>query len=244
MTHIDRRTEWRHCDIHRVNDRVRRLCTDIGSHRDAPASTWRREADRARRRHVGERTALRRARRAGRSSAGRSPRPTIGAAADPMAPVAVISYSFWQRRFGGAARRRSAASLTVERVPFTIVGVAPPDFFGVDVGRTFDVAIPIGTEPLIRGKESSLDRRSNWWLSVMIRLKAEQSLEAGDSAHPRRRSRRFAKRRCRRTGARRTRTLPQGRLLADPRGHRRVGAAPALPPAADDDHGGRRRWSC
>ena len=58
-----------------------------------------------------------------------------------------------------AARPTSIGrTLTVERVPFTIVGVTPPDFFGADVGRAFDVAIPIGTEPLIRGKESSLDR--------------------------------------------------------------------------------------
>jgi putative ABC transport system permease protein len=99
----------------------------------------------------------------------------------PDGPVAVISYSFWQRRFGGAADT-IGRSLTVERVPFTIVGVAPPDFFGVDVGRTFDVAIPIGTEPLIRGKESSLDRRSNWWLNIMIRARAGQSLEAVEVA--------------------------------------------------------------
>jgi predicted permease len=99
----------------------------------------------------------------------------------PDGPVAVISYNFWQRRFGGAADT-IGRSLTVERVPFIIVGVAPPDFFGVDVGRTFDVAIPIGTEPLIRGKESSLDRRSNWWLNIMIRARPGQSLEAAEAA--------------------------------------------------------------
>lgn len=68
----------------------------------------------------------------------------------PDGPVAVISYSLWQRRFNGAVDV-IGRSLIVERVPFTIVGVMPPEFFGVDVGRTFDVAIPIGTEPLIRG---------------------------------------------------------------------------------------------
>ena len=99
----------------------------------------------------------------------------------PDGPVAVISYTFWQRRFGGAADT-IGRSLTVERVPFTIVGVTPPGFFGVDVGRTFDVAIPIGTEPVIRGKESSLDRRSNWWLNIMIRARPGQSLEAAEAA--------------------------------------------------------------
>jgi predicted permease len=99
----------------------------------------------------------------------------------PDGPVAVISYDFWQRKFGGAAGV-IGRSLTVERIPFTIVGVTPPGFFGVDVGRTFDVAIPIGTEPIIRGKESSLDRRSNWWLNVMVRLRPGQSIESAQAA--------------------------------------------------------------
>jgi putative ABC transport system permease protein len=99
----------------------------------------------------------------------------------PDGPVAVISYSFWQRHFGGAADV-IGRSLPVERVPFTIVGVTPPDFFGLDVGRTFDVAIPIGAEPLMRGRESALDRRSYWWLYIMIRLRPGQTLEAATAA--------------------------------------------------------------
>ena len=122
----------------------------------------------------------------------------------PDGPVAVISYSFWQRRFDGAADV-VGRTLAVERVPFTIVGVAPPQFFGVEVGRTFDVAIPIGTEPLIRGKESSLDRRSNWWLSMMVRLKEGQSLAGRRRRRCAASRRRSVRRRCRRTGARRTR---------------------------------------
>jgi predicted permease len=99
----------------------------------------------------------------------------------PDGAVAVISYSFWQRRFGGAADA-IGHTLTIERVPFTIVGVTPPDFFGPEVGRAFDVAIPIGDEPLIRGKESFLDGRSTWWLTVMARLKTGQSLDAATAA--------------------------------------------------------------
>ena len=95
----------------------------------------------------------------------------------PDGPVAVISYGFWQRRFGGATDA-IGRSLTVERVPFTIVGVAPPQFFGVDVGRTFDVALPIGTVTLIRGARA-LEQRSSWWLRVMFRLKPGQTAEAG-----------------------------------------------------------------
>src|SRR5262249_9374429 len=99
----------------------------------------------------------------------------------PDGPVAVISYRYWQSKDSGAAGVMGRA-LTIERVPFTIVGVVPPEFFGIEVGRTFDIAIPFGTEPLIRGKESALDRRSSWWLSIAVRLKPGQSLDAGTGA--------------------------------------------------------------
>jgi predicted permease len=97
----------------------------------------------------------------------------------PGGPVAVISHGLWQRRFGGDADVIGRV-LTVERVPYTIVGVTAPEFFGLEIGRTFDVAIPIGTEPLVRGAESLLDRRSAWWLRVMLRLTPEQTVESVD----------------------------------------------------------------
>jgi predicted permease len=99
----------------------------------------------------------------------------------PDGPVAVVSYAFWQRRFGGAADvvgRR----LTLERIPFTIVGVMPPGFFGPNVGKQPDVVLPMGAEPLVRGKESTLDSRDYWWLSVMVRLKPGQSIDAATDA--------------------------------------------------------------
>jgi putative ABC transport system permease protein len=96
-------------------------------------------------------------------------------------PVAVISYSFWQRRYGGAADV-VGKPLSLDRVPFTIVGVTLPEFTGIEPGRAFDVAIPLGAEPLIRGKESFLDRRSTWWISMMARLKPGQTLEAAQQA--------------------------------------------------------------
>jgi putative ABC transport system permease protein len=99
----------------------------------------------------------------------------------PGGPVAVISYAFWQRHFGGA-RDVIGRTLTLERVPLTIVGVTPREFFGLNVGRTFEVAVPFGAEPLIRASESRLNRRSSWWLSVMVRLKPGQTIEAAAAA--------------------------------------------------------------
>ncbi|HVQ15989.1 MAG TPA: ABC transporter permease, partial [Vicinamibacterales bacterium] len=98
----------------------------------------------------------------------------------PTGPVAVISYGLWQRRFGGIAAI-VGTPIVVEHIPFTIVGVTPPEFFGVEVGRAFDVAVPIGTEPLINGKNSILDE-VGFWLTVMLRLKPGQSPETATAA--------------------------------------------------------------
>jgi putative ABC transport system permease protein len=99
----------------------------------------------------------------------------------PDGPVAVISYAFWQRRFGGAADVIGRTQI-VERVPFTIVGVMPPGFFGVDVGSAFDIAVPIGTEPLIRVRDSWFDRPTTYWLQVMARLKDGHTIASAEQA--------------------------------------------------------------
>jgi predicted permease len=91
----------------------------------------------------------------------------------PDGPVAVISYSYWQRQFGGAVDA-IGRPITLDRVTFTVVGVMPPEFFGPEVGNRFDVVVPFGDEPLIHGKDSALDRRSNWWLQILLRRKPGQ----------------------------------------------------------------------
>jgi predicted permease len=93
----------------------------------------------------------------------------------PDGPVAVISYGFWQRRFAGADAA-VGQTLSVNRTHFTIVGVTPQGFFGPDVGRSADVMLPLGTEAIVRGAESSLDGRSSWWLNIMLRLRPDQTL--------------------------------------------------------------------
>jgi len=98
----------------------------------------------------------------------------------PDGPVAVVSHAFWQQRLGGAADV-IGRQLSVERVPFTIVGVTPPEFFGLHVGRAFDVAIPIGTEPLILGPGSMLDEREISWLHILFRLGRGQTRGAAES---------------------------------------------------------------
>jgi len=89
---------------------------------------------------------------------------------------AVISYSFWQREFGGD-RAVIGRALTLSRSPFEIVGVAPANFYGVEVGRDFDVAVPLCTEPAIMGEDNQTKSRSGWWLASMGRLKPGWTIE-------------------------------------------------------------------
>src|SRR6266576_5783571 len=59
-------------------------------------------------------------------------------------PVAVVSYGFSQRRFGGAANA-AGQPILINNVPFTVVGVTPPEFFGVDPAAAPDIYLPIHT---------------------------------------------------------------------------------------------------
>ncbi|MEP7273579.1 MAG: ABC transporter permease [Acidobacteriota bacterium] len=92
------------------------------------------------------------------------------------ATSAVISYQFWQREFGGKADVLGAKML-LDGQPFDVIGVAPAGFFGLEVGRSFDVAIPLRSEARFGGATSRLDTRHAWWLAAFGRLKPGWSLE-------------------------------------------------------------------
>ena len=96
-------------------------------------------------------------------------------------PVAVVSHRFWTSHYGGAGDV-IGRQLTLQRVPFTVVGVMPAGFTGPDIGRVADVMIPFATEPLIRGRESALEGRSTWWLDIMARTKPGQTAEQATAA--------------------------------------------------------------
>ena len=82
-------------------------------------------------------------------------------------PVAVLSHGFWRSHFGGTPLA-GGSTLTLNRQPFQVVGVSAPGFYGIEVGRKFDVAIPICASALfdIRNVES----RGRWWLNIVGRL--------------------------------------------------------------------------
>ena len=83
---------------------------------------------------------------------------------------AVVSYGYWQREMGA----RSSAlgeQVWINRHPFDVVGVTAPSFFGLEVGRHFDVAVPLCAEPIVNGEGSLYDSAKGWWLGAIGRLK-------------------------------------------------------------------------
>lgn len=82
----------------------------------------------------------------------------------------VISNSFWQHEYGGD-RTVVGRSLKIGRHPFQIIGVTPAGFYGVEMGRYFDIAAPLCAEPVVDGTEDAmLPKRDGWWLAAMGRL--------------------------------------------------------------------------
>ncbi|MGB2713917.1 MAG: ADOP family duplicated permease [Vicinamibacterales bacterium] len=99
----------------------------------------------------------------------------------PDGLVVVISYALWQRRFGGSGSVLGA-SLPIDGVPCSVIGVMPPAFLGIEIGQPFDVAIPLALEPAIRGARASLHHPAALMLTVMLRLRENRSLETATSA--------------------------------------------------------------
>jgi predicted permease len=94
-------------------------------------------------------------------------------------PVAVLSYRYWQRRFGSNPAVIDQ-QINLNNVAFTVIGVTPPGFEGtMQVGSTQDVTIPIAWEPqlYVERERSRMNGAGVWWLRIMGRLKPEAKPE-------------------------------------------------------------------
>jgi predicted permease len=86
-------------------------------------------------------------------------------------PVIVLGYSSWQREWGGD----TAVIGTVANIhgqPFTVIGVAPPGFFGETLrSHPPDFWMPLQQEPLVSGQDALLRQSMSAWLRAIGRLK-------------------------------------------------------------------------
>lgn len=89
--------------------------------------------------------------------------------------VAILSHRFWAARFGGDSAILGRA-VYLNGVAFTIVGVTPPEFFGMEVGNSPDVFVPLTMRDRVVPESPQLEKRNSFWLSVAARLRSDVSV--------------------------------------------------------------------
>jgi len=92
-------------------------------------------------------------------------------------PVAVLSHRVWQASYGGDTSV-VGSTFVVEGHPFTVIGVAPPGFFGETLrSDPPDIWIPVQQEPLLDGEGELLHQSVPAWLRAMGRLRPGASID-------------------------------------------------------------------
>ena len=85
------------------------------------------------------------------------------------APVAILSYRYWHRRFADDPAA-IGKTISVNRVSVTIVGVSPPGFDGTILEEwPADITLPLALAPLVRADGARLTEPGSWWLNLMGR---------------------------------------------------------------------------
>ncbi len=96
-------------------------------------------------------------------------------------PAAVVSNGYWKQRLHSDPNAVGKVAV-LSGVAFTIVGVAPPEFFGERVRRPADYWVPLIFQPQIEQRASFLDRTDTYWLSLMARLRPGVTREQAQEA--------------------------------------------------------------
>ena len=95
-------------------------------------------------------------------------------------PVAVISYSYWKRRFG-LDRSAIGQTIAVKDTSFTIVGVMPPTFFGVNIDTSADTWMPMMMKAQIMGRPAYFEDEGYTNYYAMGRLRNDASIQQAEA---------------------------------------------------------------
>ncbi|HEV8146977.1 MAG TPA: ABC transporter permease [Bryobacteraceae bacterium] len=101
-------------------------------------------------------------------------------------PVVVVSQAFSERHFGRAVNA-TTQSILINSVPFTIIGVTPPGFFGVDPSAAPELYIPMHANLALEtgqfgAKAEHYLAKNYYWIEVMGRLRPGVSLTQAQAA--------------------------------------------------------------
>src|SRR5215813_14195839 len=97
-------------------------------------------------------------------------------------PVAVLSYSFWESRFG-KDQNVIGKTILVNEQPLTVIGVSPPGFYGTDLSNNADVRVPLMMTPTYNPlPKTRLTSRRHQWLTLIARRKGNVSLDQAQAS--------------------------------------------------------------
>jgi putative ABC transport system permease protein len=85
-------------------------------------------------------------------------------------PAAVLHYQYWKREFG-ADPNVIGRAIELQGHLLTVVGVAPPDFHGLEPGKEVDITVPLALQPLLMPGTPLLDSPNAKWLRLIGRRK-------------------------------------------------------------------------
>src|SRR5262245_4739000 len=115
-------------------------------------------------------------------------RPLLGrvfSAEDDKTPgahtVAILGHNVWRRRFASDPNV-VGKTIHINSYPFTVVGVAPPGFFGVEVGASPEVWVPMMMQPQLSNGNDRLRMRNNFGIEIMASLKPGMSKQQAQVA--------------------------------------------------------------
>jgi predicted permease len=95
-------------------------------------------------------------------------------------PGAVISYGLWQSEFAGQDAA-IGSTIIVDGRPTEVIGVTPRSFFGLEVGKSFDFAVPFCSLETYFPGSGTATRSDYFWIHVMGRLRPEVTLQQASS---------------------------------------------------------------
>jgi predicted permease len=93
-------------------------------------------------------------------------------------PVCVISNNYWRQRFA-ADPAVLGKTIHLSGSSFTIIGVTPPEFFGLEVGGSMDISVPLMMQQQVMPGIGSFIDGSNFKnnFTVMGRLRSDFTME-------------------------------------------------------------------
>jgi len=96
-------------------------------------------------------------------------------------PVAVISNGYWQQKLNSDPQI-VGKNILLNGTTFTVVGVMPPQFFGIRVRRSPDFWLPLSFQPQVELRKSYLEDKNVYWLNMVGRLKPGTEIAQAQAA--------------------------------------------------------------